>query len=446
MSRSPSKARARDNGRDPPPPSDSRGWIVAGMTTIVVAFGGFGAWAALASLDSAAIASGVVVVESDRKSIQHLEGGLVKEILVRDGDRVEHNDVLIRLEDTHARAMHDIVRGELDAALAEESRLVAERDSRDSVVFPRELLARSHVSKVAKAVQGQRHLFTARRNALRGQVAILEKSIDQFGGEIEGLKAEQAAREQQLTILGDELKGLRKLLKQGNVPRNEVLAYERKLAELGGEKGRFKSDVARAEQGIGEARLRISQIRKAAREQVVAELREVQERMFSLEERLVAAADVLGRTEIRAPAAGIIMGMQAHTTGGVIAPAQEILQVVPVGDRLVIEAQVDPIDIDDVAVGQQATVRLTAFKLRSTPIIVGTLINLSADRLVDEHSGTPYYLARIAVSKEELATLGDLRLQPGMPVEALIKTGSRTALGYMLSPLTENIGLAFRER
>lgn len=446
MSRSPSRARARDNGRDPPPPSDSRGWIVAGMTTIVVAFGGFGAWAALASLDSAAIASGVVVVESDRKSIQHLEGGLVKEILVRDGDRVEHNDVLIRLEDTHARAMHDIVRGELDAALAEESRLVAERDSRDSVVFPRELLARSHVSKVAKAVQGQRHLFTARRNALRGQVAILEKSIDQFREEIEGLKAEQAAREQQLTILGDELKGLRKLLKQGNVPRNEVLAYERKLAELGGEKGRFKSDVARAEQGIGEARLRISQIRKAAREQVVAELREVQERMFGLEERLVAAVDVLGRTEIRAPATGIIMGMQAHTTGGVIAPAQEILQVVPVGDRLVIEAQVDPIDIDDVAVGQQATVRLTAFKLRSTPIIVGTLINLSADRLVDEHSGTPYYLARIEVSKEELATLGDLQLQPGMPVEALIKTGSRTALGYMLSPLTENIGLAFRER
>jgi HlyD family secretion protein/epimerase transport system membrane fusion protein len=371
---------------------------------------------------------------------------LVKEILVRDGDRVEHNDVLIRLEDTHARAMHDIVRGELDAALAEESRLVAERDSRDSVVFPRELLARSHVSKVAKAVQGQRHLFTARRNALQGQVAILEKSIDQFREEIEGLKAEQAAREQQLTILGDELKGLRKLLKQGNVPRNEVLAYERKLAELGGEKGRFKSDVARAEQGIGEARLRISQIRKAAREQVVAELREVQERMFGLEERLVAAVDVLGRTEIRAPATGIIMGMQAHTTGGVIAPAQEILQVVPVGDRLVIEAQVDPIDIDDVAVGQQATVRLTAFKLRSTPIIVGTLINLSADRLVDEHSGTPYYLARIEVSKEELATLGDLQLQPGMPVEALIKTGSRTALGYMLSPLTENIGLAFRER
>ena len=446
MSRSPSRARARDNGRDPPPPSDSRGWIVAGMTTIVVAFGGFGAWAALASLDSAAIASGVVVVESDRKSIQHLEGGLVKEILVRDGDRVEHNDVLIRLEDTHARAMHDIVRGELDAALAEESRLVAERDGRDSVEFPRELLARSHVSKVGKAVQGQRHLFTARRSALRGQVAILEKSIDQFREEIEGLKAEQAAREQQLTILDDELRGLRKLLKQGNVPRNEVLAYERKLAELGGEKGRFKSDVARAEQGIGEARLRISQIRKAAREQVVAELREVQERMFGLEERLVAAVDVLGRTEIRAPVTGIIMGMQAHTTGGVIAPAQEILQVVPVGDRLVIEAQVDPIDIDDVAVGQNATVRLTAFKLRSTPIIVGTLINLSADRLVDEHSGTPYYLARIEVSKEELASLGDLRLQPGMPVEALIKTGSRTALGYMLSPLTENIGLAFRER
>jgi HlyD family secretion protein/epimerase transport system membrane fusion protein len=416
------------------------------MLIIIVAFGGFGAWASLASLDSAAIAPGVVVVESDRKSVQHLEGGLVKEILVRDGDRVEKDDVLIRLEDTHARAMYDIVRGELDAALAQESRLIAERDDRDSIAFPETLLARSRTPKVDKALRGQRHLFTARRRSLRGQVAILEQSIAQLREEIEGLGAQQAARERQLAILSDELKGLRKLLRQGNVPRNEVLAYERRIAELGGEKGRFMADVARAEQSIGEARLRIGQLEKTAREEVVAELREVQERIFGLEERLVAAEDILGRTEIRAPTTGIVMGMQAHTTGGVIAPAEEILQVVPVGDRLVIDTRVDPIDIDDVSVGQQATVRLTAFKLRSTPIIVGTLINLSADTLVDEHSGSPYYLARIEVSKDELASLGDLALQPGMPVEALIKTGSRTALGYMLSPLTENLDLAFKER
>ncbi len=417
-----------------------------GLLTIIIAFGGFGTWAALASLDSAAIAPGVVVVESDRKSVQHLEGGLVKDILVRDGHRVEKGDVLIRLEDTHARALHDIVRGELDAARAEESRLIAERDDRNDVVFPDELLARARVAKVRKALEGQRSLFNARRNALRGQVAILEQSIAQFREEIEGLKSQQAAREQQLKILRDELRGLRKLLAQGNVPRNEVLAYERRIAELSGEKGRFMADVARAEQGIGEARLRIGQLRKAVREEVVAKLREVQERIFGLEERLVAAEDVLGRTEVRAPSAGIVMGMRAHTTGGVITPGQEILQVVPVGDRLIIQARVDPVDIDDVAIGQQASVRLTAFKMRSTPIIVGTLINLSADRLVDEHDGTPYYLARIEVSKEELAGLGDLALQPGMPVEALIKTGARTALGYMLSPLTENMGLAFRER
>ncbi len=417
-----------------------------GLLTIIIAFGGFGTWAALASLDSAAIAPGVVVVESDRKSVQHLEGGLVKDILVRDGHRVEKGDVLIRLEDTHARALHDIVRGELDAARAEESRLIAERDDRNDVVFPDELLARARVAKVRKALEGQRSLFNARRNALRGQVAILEQSIAQFREEIEGLKSQQAAREQQLKILRDELRGLRKLLAQGNVPRNEVLAYERRIAELSGEKGRFMADVARAEQGIGEARLRIGQLRKTVREEVVAKLREVQERIFGLEERLVAAEDVLGRTQVRAPSAGIVMGMRAHTTGGVITPGQEILQVVPVGDRLIIQARVDPVDIDDVAIGQQASVRLTAFKMRSTPIIVGTLINLSADRLVDEHDGTPYYLARIEVSKEELAGLGDLALQPGMPVEALIKTGARTALGYMLSPLTENMGLAFRER
>ena len=439
-------AQSRAGERIPLPPSNPRGWIVAGLVTIAVAFGGLGTWAALASLDSAAIAQGVVVVETERKSVQHLEGGLVKEILVRDGDRVQSNDVLIRLEDTHARAMYDIVRGELDAAIAEESRLIAERDGADDIVFPPELRARARTPKVRKALQGQRNLFTARRNALRGQVSILEKSIAQYREEIEGLRSQQAARERQLTILADELRGLRKLLAQGNVPRNEVLAYERRIAELSGEKGRFMADVSRAEQGIAEAQLRIGQLEKAAREEVAEKLRDVQERMFGLEERLVAAQDVLGRTEIRAPTSGVVMGMRAHTTGGVIAPAQEILQVVPVGDRLVIDARVDPVDIDDVAIGQHATVRLTAFKMRSTPVIVGILINLSADRLVDEHTGEPYYLARIEVPKDELEALGELKLQPGMPVEALIRTGARTALGYMLSPLTENIDLAFRER
>lgn len=432
--------------RDRMPPSNPRGWIVLGFSIIGLAFGGFGTWAALASLDSAAIAAGVVVVETERKSVQHLEGGLVKEILVRDGDRVEKGEVLIRLEDTHARAMYDIVRAELDAARAEEARLVAERDDRDAIAFPEDLLARAAVAKVNDVLEGQRHLFSARRSALEGQVAILEQSVAQFREEISGLKAQQAARERQLSILGDELGGLKQLLRAGNVPRKDVLAYERRVAELSGEKGRFKADVARAEQGIAEARLRIGQLKKAAHEEVVAKMRDVQERTFGLEERLVAAQDVLRRTEIRAPSDGIIMGMRVHTTGGVIAPGEEILQVVPVGDRLIIQAHVDPVDIDDVAVGQEASVRLTSFKLRATPVIVGTLRSLSADRMVDEHSGAPYYLARIEVSKEELAGLGNLKLQPGMPVEALIKTGARTALGYMLSPLTDNMDLAFREK
>ncbi len=365
---------------------------------------------------------------------------------MRNGDPVARGDVLVRLENTHAKALHDVIRGEIDAARAEAARLVAERDGLEDIAFPEDILARAQVPKVAEALQGQRNLFAARRTSLEGQVAILEQSVAQFREEIEGLRSEQAAREQQLKILKDELAGLRKLLKQGNVPRNEVLAYERKIAELAGERGRFMANVSRAEQGIGEAQLRISQLEKSVREEVVGKLRDVQERIFGLEERLVAAEDVLSRTEIRAPTAGVVMGMRVHTTGGVVAPGQELLQVVPVGDRLVIEAQVNPIDIDDVAVGQQATLRLTAFKLRSTPIIVGTLVNVSADRLLDEHTGTPYYLARIEVPKEALETLGELTLQPGMPVEALIKTGARTALGYMLSPLTDNMARAFREK
>lgn len=426
--------------------TNTRLWIVTGTLIIAAAFGGFGTWAALASLDSAAIAPGVVVVESDRKSIQHLEGGLVKEIRVRNGDTVARGDVLVVLENTHSKAMHQIVRGEIDAARAEAARLVAERDGRDAIAFPEEILARADVAKIAEALQGQRSLFAARRTSVQGQVAILEQNIAQFRDEIRGLRSEQEAREEQLKILKEELRGLRKLLKQGSVPRNEVLAYERKIAELSGEKGRFMADVSRAEQSIGESKLRIAQLEKATREEVVTKLREVQERIFGLEERLVAAEDVLGRTEIRAPTDGVVMGVRVHTTGGVVSPGQELLQVVPVGDRLVIEAHVNPVDIDDVAVGQQATVRLIAFKLRSTPIIVGTLANVSADRLVDEHSGTPYYLARIEVSKDELESLGDLVLQPGMPVEALIKTGTRTAFGYMISPLTDNMARAFKER
>ena len=308
------------------------------------------------------------------------------------------------------------------------------------------LTARAAEPEVHKVLEGQRQLFTARRSSLRGKTAILKQRIAQFHEEIEGLKAQQQARETQLAILVEQLAGMRDALAEGTIARNEVLAYDRKVAELRGERGKYMADVARAQQGIGEARLQIVQLQKSLREDVVAELREVQDKIFNLRERLVTAKDTLDRTEVRTPTSGVVMNLQVHTAGGVVTAGQELLQVIPVGDRLVIEAQVDPTDIDDVAVGQEATVRLTAFRFRTTPIIVGVVSRVSADRKEDERTNVPYYLARIEVPREELATLGELKLQPGMPVEALIKTGTRTALTYMISPLKDSLARSFREK
>jgi HlyD family secretion protein/epimerase transport system membrane fusion protein len=421
-------------------------WIKIGVVVIIIAFGGFGTWAALAPLDSAAIAPGVVVVEGNRKTVQHLEGGIVKEILVRDGDIVHSDDLLLRLEDTHARALYDILSGEDDATQALAARLEAERGGAKKIQFPEYVLARADVPAVSKILRGQLQLFKARRNSLSGQIAILEQRIAQFKEKIAGLKAEEQAREVQLTILKDQLIDLRNGLKEGTVSRNEVLAFRRQVAELTGERGRFMADVASAQQGIGEASLQIVQVRKNFREKVVAELREVQDNLFILSERLVAAKDALDRTKIRAPVGGVIMNLQVHTAGGVIAPGEELLQIVPGGERLVIEAQIDPMDIDDVEVGQEATVRLTAFRFRTTPIVIGTLVNVSADRMVDDQTNIAYYLARIHVPPEQLALLGNLTLQPGMPVEALIKTGTRTALTYLLSPIKDSLARSFREK
>jgi len=425
--------------------SNPRGPLVFGLALIVIAFGGFVVWAASAPLDSAVLASGVVVVESERKVVQHLEGGIVKEILVQDGDYVNKGDLLILMDDTRARSLVEIIKGQLNSELALEARLIAEREDVEHIVFPVELLYQEN-EDVRQILEGQQQLFDARRQSLQGQLDILNQRIAQYREQIEGLKAQQISREQQIILFEQELVGLEQLSAAGNIAENFVIEKKRQLARLQGEQGKFRADVALSRQGIGETKLQIQQVRKTMQEQVVTQLRETQNSIADLKERFVTASDVLDRIEVLAPASGVVIGLNVHTVSGVIGPGVNILEIVPQDEELIFEARVQTTDIDDIEPGQRATVRLSAFSFRNTLLIEGEVINVSADSLTDPYTGASYYAARIRVPQEELAKLGDARLYPGMPVEAQIKTGKRTMLAYIMTPVSDILARAFKEK
>ena len=426
--------------------SNPRGPIIFGLTLIFVAFGGFVLWAANAPLDSAVAARGVIVVESERKVVQHLEGGIVENILVRDGDYVEKGELLLLLDDTRPKAILEITKGQLNVALALVSRLKAERDQEETITFRDELLLNSEDKNVSEIIEGQNQLFEARKNSMRGEIDILNQRIAQFREEISGMKAQQASREEQIALFDEEIVGLEKLSAASNIAENFVLDKKRQLAQLQGEKGKFKADVARANQGIGEAQLNIGQLKKNLQEEVVMQFRDVQATIADLEERLVAAQDTIDRTRITAPSSGVVIGLNVHTQGGVIGGGANILEIVPQGEELIFEARVQITDIDDIKLGQRATVRLSAFSFRHTMLIDGIVIHASADSLTDPLTGESYFSVRIRVPIEELAKLGDAILLPGMPVESLIKTGKSTMLGYMMAPIRDSMARAFIER
>lgn len=428
-------------------PGSWRPVILAGIAVVLFTFGGLGTWGSMASLDSAAVAPGVVAVESNRKLVQHLEGGIVKEILAHEGDLVHKGDVLVRLDDTRARAVLEIIQVELDATEASRARLLAQRDELDEIAFPQELVARATGNpKVREAIEGQRRFFKAQMDSIQGQYAIMAQRTVQLEQEIDGLEAQQAARRQQVSLLEEELAAYRKLREGGNVAKTQILALEREIARLKGEEGQYISNIARAQQGIGKARLETIQLKNDFQQNVAGQLRDVESSIYKLEERLIAARDVLDRTEIRAPDTGIVIGMQAHTVGGVISPGGEVMQIVPAGDKLIIEARISPNDVDDVAVGQNATIRFASFRRRSNYVISGILVNVSADRVTDSRSGMAYFSARIEVPKDQLALLGDEKVMPGMPVDVLVKTGRRTALDYVFAPIEESLAKAFKEK
>lgn len=422
-----------------------RGHLVVGLVVGGLLVGGAGAWAAATSLAGAVVSSGTFVVDSNVKKVQHPTGGVVGEILVRDGDRVAAGDVLMRLDATQTRAQLAIVTKRLDEMTANLARLEAERDDKPEIAFPAWLLARVGNPDVDAALHNERRLFEFRKAAREGQKAQLRERIVQYQHEIAGLKAQELAYARGLAVLEREIASLRPLLEKGIVNTQRLNSLEAQAATFDGERGEKIAFQARAAGRISETRLQILAVDQDLKTEVGRELREIQAQIGEFIERKVAAEDQLKRIDILAPQQGTVHQLAVHTVGGVISPADVIMEIVPGGDKLALEVQISPQDIDQVMLGQEAVLRMSAFNQRTTPELNGHVSRIAADLTYDERTAMSWYLVRISVAPEELGRLDGLTLVPGMPSEALIQTGERTALSYLVKPLTDQFNRAFRE-
>jgi HlyD family secretion protein len=427
--------------------SDWRTLVRQAWFLIAVVFGLGGLWAAVARLDSGAVATGVLAAESSRKTIQHLEGGIVRQIFVRDGDAVSQDQVLIRLDDTQARAGAETYRKQLAAALAEEARLVAERDDAEAIVFPPEVLVEQRDVIVARAMADQAAQFQDRRANLRGQIGILQARLAQAREEIAGTQREKAANEEQIQTIRQELDGLRMLLAKNLVQLPRVLSLEREQSRLKGAIGRGEADISKAEQAMGETQLQISQLRQQFLETVSKDLPAIRKAIAEIREKLKAQEDILRRTDITAPQDGVVQSLKVFTVGGVVRPGDAIMDIAPVREDLVVRAQVSPMDVDSVKVGDKVEIRFPSFSTRKPPLFFGTLKRLSRDRITDETSQTHqvYFAGEIGLDIDSIPPEFRDKLVSGMQADVVITTGERTALQYLLNPLLERVGFGMRE-
>jgi len=419
----------------------------AGTAVAVLLVGSVGGWAGTTDIAGAVIAPGALVVDSNVRKVQHPTGGVIGEILVRDGDRVKAGDIMVRLDATITRANLAIVTKGLDELLARKARLEAERDDRDGVEFPLALLARAVDPDVAHIMTGERKLFDLRRAARTGQKSQLRQRIVQLGQEVEGLTAQAAAKAQEIVLIQKELKGARELWDKNLMPITKLTQLEREATRLEGDRAQLIATGAQAKGKIIETELQIVQVDRDLASEVAKEMRDADAKIAELLERKVAAEDQLKRIDIRAPIDGVVHQSTAHTVGGVITSSGEpIMLIVPESDKLIVEAKVAPQDIDQHHVGQSAVLRFMAFNQRTTPEIDGVLSRISADAVTDQRTGGTYYTIRIALAAKEIAQLGEVKLVPGMPVEAFVRTGERKVISYLMKPLTDQFARAFRER
>lgn len=405
-----------------------------GMIIVFLIFGVFGVWSAFAPLDSAALAPGTVAVKGNRKTVQHLEGGIVKDLYVKDGDVVKAGEPLLLLDDTQPRAELEILKGQLYVVQAQEARLIAERDDLQKIIFSDSLLsALDPRAKEARNLEQQQ--FNVRKTSYEGEVEVFKQRIEQLRAQAQGLNAVIKSKKSLISSYEEEIKDNRELLLEGFVDKIRLREMQRQKENLIGEVADHKANIAGITVQIGEAKLQILQLKKELRSEVVSQLAEVQAKLFDLKERIAAVDHRVKRSVITAPVEGVVLGLGFHTLGGVVASGNPILDIVPEGEELIIDAQVSPIDIDRVYVGLEADVRFSAFKSAITPVAKGRVVTLSADSLLNE-DGTSYYQAKVELTPEGVELLGDAQLVPGMPAEVLINTGARTMLEYLIQPAT----------
>jgi len=424
--------------------------IVAGCLGVATFVGLFATWSTLAPLESAAVAPGIVSVETKRKTIKHLEGGIIKAILVREDERVTRGQTLIVLDPTQAKANLALLRGRQLNLRAREARLLAERSGRSSIEFPALLPSgassmEGQDSELAKILEGEIDIFKTRRERLTNRISILEQQNAQISERIKGYEDDVAAKDRQLKVVHEEITIYEDLLEKGLTQKPRVLELQRRQAELEGNRSQNLANISQAREKLYENRLRVQDLQSEAQRFVAEELRKIQTELLDLESKLAAATDILDRTVVTAPLDGTVVDLRIHTKNGVVRAGDPLLDIVPREDRLLVDAHVNPKDIDVVHPDLQAKIHLTPFLKRHVRPLEGRVISVSADRLTNERSGENYYLARIELNAKPDRVTGDPQLYPGMPAEVMIITGQRTLLEYILEPITRSLRLAFRE-
>lgn len=422
-----------------------RNHIFVGGLGFLTLVGVFGGWAVGTEIVGAVIAQGSLVVETSLKKVQHPVGGVVSELAVRDGDRVKAGDVVMRIDATMTKANLAIIVKSLDQFTARKARLESERDRAGRVIFPQALLDRAGDGEVLAMMNAEQRLYENRKAVRESKKRQLEQRVRQLRDEISGMEAERAANFREQGMVDEELIRFRSLHERGLMEKSRLSTLERQATDIDGDIGRLMAGIAGVEAKISETALQILQIDEQWSEEVGSDLREMDARIGEYVERRVAAEDQLKRVDILAPQDGVVHQLSVHTIGGVVAPGEQIMMIVPEVDKLVVEVKVAPQDIDQIYYGQLTNLRFSAFNQKTTPEITGTVERISADVTVDQRTGTSFYLVRVATSQEQIKRLGEFSLMPGMPVEAFITTGERSVLSYFLKPLIDQANRTFRE-
>jgi len=424
-------------------PENEARWIIrAGLSVIAAGVLALGSWAVFAPMSGAVIAPGYVKVDLNRKVVQHQEGGIVRAIRVRDGDKVKEGQELVLLDDVRIDAQLDLLRTQLDGERAKAARLEAERAYAAAPKFPKDLADQPRMTEI---IERESQLFRARRGAVESQVAVLRTQIKESALEAEALNEQITAEERALKLQKEELAANERLLEKGYIQKTRILTLQRAVAEYEARFGEHKAELSKSRQRVSELELRILTMKNQYAQTASDELKDTTTRIFDLEERIRPSKDAAARQKITSPIAGEVVGLKVFTAGSVIGPRDVIMEIVPEQKRLIVEARIRPDDINYVRPGSDADIRLTAFKARTTPLVYGKVIYVSGDRITDPQNGAAYYVVHVDVTDQALSEAGNLHLTAGMPAEIFIRTDNRSALDYLTAPITAYLRRGMRE-